>query len=198
VSRRIGLQYTGGMFSAAANTVGDLHNRLASGNGWTAGQAAGEVSADVCLVGCPIAAGRLLGGAGAASQVANPVPEDLAFARALRTEQVAAIREGGDPLLSGWTDAAGNLASQAFVTSSRSAPSGLTRLQLANGLGVPGENVAGLLRFKLSSPNGIASPINRLIPGFAGRGLTSGGLPEWVVPNTSISQLPWWELEELN
>jgi hypothetical protein len=36
---------------------------------------------------------------------------------------------------------------------------------------------------------GLASPILRTNPGFAGKGLTAGGLPEFVVPNLPIKQL---------
>ncbi|MBC7344076.1 MAG: hypothetical protein H5U03_01365, partial [Clostridia bacterium] len=36
---------------------------------------------------------------------------------------------------------------------------------------------------------GIASPINRNIPGFVGRGRTAGGAREFVIPNLPISAL---------
>ncbi len=40
--------------------------------------------------------------------------------------------------------------------------------------------------FFMADLTGIATPIQSGAPGFIGRGLTSGGLPEFVVPNSEI------------
>ena len=73
-----------------------------------------------------------------------------------------------------------------FVTDA-AALRGLNASQIAEGLGIP-ESASGFRVYEFSSQGlDIASPINRLNPGFAGQGLTSGGLPEYVIPNASIS-----------
>jgi len=47
--------------------------------------------------------------------------------------------------------------------------------------------VGGILRFKIPNNSGVATPINRQIPGFIGRGRTAGKLPEFVIPNQPIN-----------
>ena len=73
-----------------------------------------------------------------------------------------------------------------FITSSKSLPTGLNRSQLANLATISKSNVGGIIRFKLPDPTGLASPLNRNIPGFLNGGRTAGGLPEWVIPNQPI------------
>ncbi len=51
--------------------------------------------------------------------------------------------------------------------------------------------VGGIVRFKLPDPTGLATPIESDAPGFVGRGLTSGGLPEFVVQNVPVQSLPY-------
>lgn len=55
--------------------------------------------------------------------------------------------------------------------------------------GIPQANVGAVLRFFMPDVTGIATPIRSGGPGFIGRGLTSGGLPEFVVPNVEIHSL---------
>lgn len=60
------------LFSLSA-TIGDLHDRLTSPDGYTAGYAAGEVTVFTCYVYCPVAVGRLVAGAGAATAAGEVV-----------------------------------------------------------------------------------------------------------------------------
>ncbi|HTQ02501.1 MAG TPA: polymorphic toxin type 10 domain-containing protein [Polyangiaceae bacterium] len=72
-----------------------------------------------------------------------------------------------------------------FVTDAE-AMSGLGARQIAKALGIP-ESSSGFNVYEFSSEgSSIASPINRLNPGFVGRGMTSGGAPEFVIPNGPI------------
>ncbi len=130
-------------------------------------------------------------GKGIVRGIANPVPEDLAFARALTPVQVAQIKAGENPLLSRFPGSR-----EAFVTSSRELPANFSRKQIANLLAIGEENVGGILRFRLKDPTGLASPIRRNIPGFVGGGRTGGGLPEFVIPNRSVRDLEF-VLEEI-
>ncbi len=75
-------------------------------------------------------------------------------------------------------------AADAFVTDS-SAIQGMNASQLSQGLTIP-ESPSGFQVIEFPTPEGIASPINRLNPGFVGGGQTAGGLPEYVVPNGPI------------
>ncbi len=77
-------------------------------------------------------------------------------------------------------------ASSAFVTASEKLPSGLSTAEIARLAGVAEVNVGGVVRFFMADLTGIATPIQSGAPGFIGRGLTSGGLPEFVVPNSEI------------
>jgi RHS repeat-associated protein len=62
---------------------------------------------------------------------------------------------------------------------------GLNAAQIPARLGIPESKVFTVIEFpSLGQP--IASPISRLNPGFFGRGLTSGGAREFVIPNGPI------------
>jgi RHS repeat-associated protein len=77
-------------------------------------------------------------------------------------------------------------ATDVFVTAAGDIQ-GLTAEQLGPRLGIPASDAYTVIQFPTPSA-GIASPIMRNIPGFIGRGLTSGGAREFVVPNGPI---PW-------
>ena len=62
---------------------------------------------------------------------------------------------------------------------------GLTPTQLSQRLGIPASDTFSIIRFPTPS-SGLASPVNRLDPGFIGGGLTSGGAREFVLPNGPI------------
>jgi hypothetical protein len=76
----------------------------------------------------------------------------------------------------------------AFVTDA-TAVRGLNAAQISERLGIP-ESPSGykVIEFPSSRVSGVASPINRMNPGFVGRGVTSGGAPEYVVPNGPIPE----------
>ena len=126
---------------------------------------------------------KLAGGVKApAPKISNPVPSNYEFARVLKPDQVAQIRNGGNPFLSTWQGA-----DDAFITTSKSIPSGLTQSQAAEFLTIPQKNVGGIIRFQVPNGTGVATPINRNIPGFINGGRTAGGLPEFVIPNQPVN-----------
>ena len=110
------------------------------------------------------------GGAGDAA-VTNPVPET--FARVVPGNSTS-------PTL--------NLPSEqeAFVTNA-SAVRGLDAQGISETLGIP-ESSSGykVIEFASKDITNVATPINRTNPGFVGGGRTSGGAPEFVIPNRQI------------
>ncbi len=63
---------------------------------------------------------------------------------------------------------------------------GLNAKQLANRLTIP-ESPSGFKVIDFETPpSGLASPVNRTNPGFAGHGRTVGGAREFVIPNQAI------------
>ena len=105
--------------------------------------------------------------------VANPVPDRLA----------RVVPGGTSPTTLGRAGQA-----DVFVTSA-SAIEGMGSAQLSKGLGIPSSaNGFSVIEFSTNRVSSIASPINRTNPGFVGGGRTSGGLPEFVVPNGSIPE----------
>jgi RHS repeat-associated protein len=77
-------------------------------------------------------------------------------------------------------------ATDVFVTAYEDI-AGLDASQIGTRLGIPQSDVYTVIRFR-APVSGVASPINRAMPGFVGRGLTSGGAREFVIPNGPI---PW-------
>jgi hypothetical protein len=71
-----------------------------------------------------------------------------------------------------------------FVTEA-SAIAGMTPAQISQRLGIPASETYTVIEFATPS-RGLASPISRSNPGFIGGGLTSGGAPEFVIPNGPI------------
>jgi hypothetical protein len=78
-------------------------------------------------------------------------------------------------------------AGQAFVTTADALPRGASRAHLAELSGLRQEQVGGVVRFRIDDLTGIASHIRSDAPGFVGRGVTSGGIPEFVIPNAPIN-----------
>jgi RHS repeat-associated protein len=60
---------------------------------------------------------------------------------------------------------------------------GLSAAQISEKLTIPGASSFRIIEFPSANVSGIASPINRLNPGFAGKGSTAGGASEFVIPN---------------
>jgi Novel toxin 10 len=105
----------------------------------------------------------------AAEGIANPVPSTLAR---------VIPGEGPFPTL-GLPGSA-----DVFVTDA-SAIRGMTPAQISQRLGIPASDTFSVFEFPTPS-QGIASPVFRSNPGFIGGGLTSGGAPEFVIPNGPI------------
>jgi RHS repeat-associated protein len=113
-------------------------------------------------------AGKL---AGSATAVTNAVPSSLA--RVIPGELT--------PSLLGRAGAA-----DVFVTAAEDIQ-GMNASQLGPRLGIPTSDSYTVIQFPTPAA-GVASPVMRNLPGFIGRGLTSGGAREFVVPNGPI---PW-------
>jgi hypothetical protein len=62
----------------------------------------------------------------------------------------------------------------------------MTAEQIASRLGIPHSNTFTIIHFPTPA-EGLAAPVFRTNPGFIGGGLTSGGAPEFVIPNGPIS-----------
>lgn len=71
-----------------------------------------------------------------------------------------------------------------FVTDA-TAIEGMTPAQISQRLGIQPSETYTVIQFPTPS-QGLASPVFRSDPGFIGRGLTSGGAPEFVIPNGPI------------
>ncbi|MGA2231753.1 MAG: polymorphic toxin type 10 domain-containing protein [Tepidisphaeraceae bacterium] len=63
---------------------------------------------------------------------------------------------------------------------------GLNAAQIAEKLEIPASSSFRIIEFPSQGVNGIAVPIRNPSPGFIGSGFTSGGLPEFVIPNGPI------------
>jgi hypothetical protein len=103
-----------------------------------------------------------------ASPPVNPVPE--IFARV--------VPGNLSPRSLGVTD-------RVFVTDAAMLR-GLSPAQLAQKLEIPAHKSFQVIEFSSRGIDGIATPIRNLSPGFTGRGVTSGGFPEWTIPNGSL------------
>jgi hypothetical protein len=106
---------------------------------------------------------------GAAGTITNPVPDTLAR---------VIPGEGPFPTLGLPGDA------DVYVTDP-AAIKGMTPAQISERLGIPPSDTYTIIQLPTPS-GGLASPILRTNPGFVGGGLTSGGAPEFVVPNGPI------------
>jgi Novel toxin 10 len=66
------------------------------------------------------------------------------------------------------------------------ATEGLDAAGIAGQWGIP-ESPTGFQVIRFATPDeGLASPVFRTNPGFVGRGFSSGGAPEFVIPNGPI------------
>ncbi len=63
---------------------------------------------------------------------------------------------------------------------------GLNAAQIAEKLEIPASTSFKIIEFSSEGVSGIAVPIRNASPGFIGNGFTSGGLPEFVIPNGPI------------
>jgi RHS repeat-associated protein len=135
------------------------------------GSAPNALPALLGLAGAAGAISDLLDGAigSAVEGIANPVPS--ALARVIPGE-------GPFPTL-GLRGSADVFVTDAAVIR------GMTPAQISETLGIPASDTFTVIEFPTPS-QGLASPIFRCNPGFVGRGLTSGGAPEFVVPNGPI------------
>ena len=79
------------------------------------------------------------------------------------------------------TDKGGN---EVFVTAS-SDIRGMNATQIAKRLTIP-ESETGFKVIEFKTTQGIATPINRDLPGFVGYGRTAGNAREFVIPNQPI------------
>ena len=104
------------------------------------------------------------------SGVTNPIPSEVARVIPNSIENPSMLGQVG--------------ASDVFVTASADIK-GLNSAQIAQKLTIP-ESSSGFQVVTFPTPQGIASPIHRNIPGFVGRGRTLGGAREFVVPNQPI------------
>jgi RHS repeat-associated protein len=162
--------------------AGQLWRASSSGDFYTAGRLFGQLTLDSELA---AVSGKLIQQMRTPSspKISNPVPSNYEFVRVLKPDQVAQIRNGGNPFLSTWQGA-----DDAFVATSKSIPSGLTRSQVAELLTIPEGNVGGIIRFQVPNGTGVATPINRFeIPGFINGGRTAGWLSEFVIPNQPVN-----------
>jgi RHS repeat-associated protein len=114
------------------------------------------------------AVSKALGGAEAAG-ISNPIPGEVSRV-VPNTGDITTLGRPGS--------------TEAFVTAS-SDIKGMNATQIANRLTIP-ESSTGYKVITFKTPYGIATPINRDIPGFVGGGRTAGGAREFVVPNQAI------------
>ncbi|WP_448593694.1 polymorphic toxin type 10 domain-containing protein [Thermoflexus hugenholtzii] len=144
----------------------------------------GEILQDMALggafAGAAYGAGRIFRAA-SSSRITNPIPRRMA--RVIPADLADSVVTLGPPG-----------AEDVFVTAADDIAGIKTTRDLAYRLTLVDE--AGNLRkgpfavLEFDTPEyGIASPINRRIPGFVGRGRTAGGAREFVIPNFPISNL---------
>ena len=136
---------------------------------------ADDIGTAVQAVGVPIigmATGKRLGWP-RSKPISNPVPQTMA-----RVVPENPITRSSGTLGRPGTD-------DVFVTGA-SDIKGLNAEQIADRLTIP-NSPTGFRVIELPTPSkGVASPINRVDPGFVGRGRTLGGAREFVIPNGPI------------
>jgi RHS repeat-associated protein len=163
---------------AIGNAISNIVVAAAHGDGKAIGQIVGTATTAVVTAGAVGLAARgvsaLIGTGMAAetiSAVTNAIPATV-------TRAIPASIEATTLALPSEADA--------FVTAG-GALNGMTSSEISTALTIP-ESSSGFNLFEFPTPDGIASPINRLDPGFVGGGQTGGGLPEYVVPNGPIPE----------
>ena len=78
-------------------------------------------------------------------------------------------------------------AEDVFVTNA-SEIRGLNASEIAQKLTIPESSSYRVIEFPSEGVSGIASPVNRINPGFVGGGQTAGGASEFVIPNGPIPE----------
>jgi RHS repeat-associated protein len=127
----------------------------------------------------PTRAGGVIAG-GASRGLSNPIPQRMA--RVIPAEFVGGSRLGAPGAKEAWVTAADDLVG---ITTSRGLAERLTLLDKAGNL-ISGPRA--IIEFDAVT-KGLASPVFRNTPGFAGFGRTAGGAREFVLPNLDISSL---------
>lgn len=164
---------TGG---AVGHAIGSTISAAAHGDGRAIGQIFGTV-------GTAVAGGAVARGVGAGAQLGGFVGESTSVVASQMDNLPGAVARVVSADIQATTLGAPG-AADVFVTDAN-AIRGMNSSQIANGLTIPG-SPSGFNVIEFPTPNGIASPINRMNPGFVGGGQTAGGLPEYVVPNGPI------------
>jgi hypothetical protein len=162
-----------GIANMAVGVAGKV-NTLNNGTGFEKAVVVSEAITDVAtvVVGTK-GVGAGLKGSGAAGEVAgiaNPIPAQVARVVPNSVGEVTTLGRAG--------------AADVFVTASADIQ-GMNATQIAQRLTIP-ESSSGFKVITFDTPQGIASPINRNMPGFIGGGRTAGGAREFVVPNQAI------------
>jgi len=102
--------------------------------------------------------------------IANPIPNEVSRVIPISIGEVKTLGIAGTK--------------DVFVTAS-SDIQGLSSAKIAQKLAIP-KSSSGFRVIMFPTPEGIASPVNRNIPGFIGGGRTAGGAREFVIPNTTV------------
>jgi len=124
------------------------------------------------------------------AEITNPLPKTQRFARAV-PERVARDIEAGlrDVHLAKPGDP------DAFITAAEDLARYRTQSSVERRLALPpGQRAVVTFKYDVEI-GGIASPIRRNYPEFAGRGRTLGGAREWVIPNRPLNELPIWDIK---
>ncbi len=162
-----------GMANMAISVSGKI-NAYQSGTGFEKSAIISEGVTDVvtAIVGTKgIGAGvKGAGAAGEVAGIANSIPGQVARVIPNSVRELTTLGPKG--------------AADVFVTAS-SDIKGLNATQIAQKLTIR-ESPTGYSVITFETPQGIATPINRNIPGFVGGGRTAGGAREFVVPNQPI------------
>ena len=156
---------TGSVRATPSGRDGSLHSQLAQS---TAEGFLLNAAPQLAIAGAMRAGGAIFSTA-AAKGISNTVPQELA--------RVIPGR-GSFPTLGppGRSDV--------FVTAAEDI-AGLNAKQIAQRLTINEADTFTIIRFP-TPQSGLASPINRLDPGFVGGGRTAGGAREFVIPNGPI------------
>ena len=116
----------------------------------------------------------------AGNTLSNPFPTNGKFASVMPSKFAEQLIKGEGKLSGGseaWITAADDLKG---INTIKGAANRLTLVDEAGNLRLQGNAV---IEFELKDMSGIASPYNRLNPGFINGGRTGGGAREWVIPS---------------
>lgn len=113
-------------------------------------------------------------------EISNPLPAKGIYARVMPEKFAKLLQEGRiklSPNSDSWVTAAEDLKG---ITSTEEMANKLTLIDKEGALRL---NSNAVVEFRLKNPLGIASPINRVDPGFIGGGRTMGGAREFIIPS---------------